>query len=284
VALQAIQLPTPPRGFGTSTAEVVSDGANVITPAVEDHINRIAFDVHAKSGGEITVVTLPDIGDRAESDVALQIGRQWKIGRLGNPGDATRNSGAVILVVPKESSADNQGKCFIATGRGAEGFITDAMSGDMCREAVPLFRQGDYSGAIDLLTVRVAERFAREFNFTLDTTIAAPSFPVQEPASTQFGRASRRGGINPIILIVLFFVVFSFLSSLGGRRRRRGCGGCLPIFLPMGGGGFGGFGGGGRGWGGGGFGGGGFGGGGGGGFGGFGGGGGFSGGGGGSRW
>ena len=40
-------------------------------------------------------------------------------------GYAQRNLGAVILVVPKETAANGRGRCFIATGRGAEGFLTD---------------------------------------------------------------------------------------------------------------------------------------------------------------
>jgi uncharacterized protein len=117
------------------------------------------------------------------------------------------------------------------------------------------------------VTLLVAQRYAAEFGFTLDTALEAPRMraPAQSPRGT--------GGINPLFLLIALFVVLSLLG--GGRRGRRGCGGCLPIFLPMPG-----FGGGGRG----GWGGGGFGGGGGGGFGGFGGGGGFSGGGGGSSW
>ena len=62
-----------------------------------------------KSRGEIAVVTLSDIGQNAPSDVALQIGREWKVGKIGNPGDPTRNAGAVILLIPKETSSDGHG-------------------------------------------------------------------------------------------------------------------------------------------------------------------------------
>ena len=85
--------------------------------------------MRAKSGGEIVVVTLADIGDRAPSDVALQIGRQWKVGKKAAPGDPARNTGVIILVVPKETSSDGRGHVTIATGTGAEGFITDGRRG-----------------------------------------------------------------------------------------------------------------------------------------------------------
>jgi uncharacterized protein len=128
---------------------VVNDFAHVLDQATFDKITRIAEDVRNKSRGEIAVVTLSDIGDRVAADVALQIGREWKVGKIGNPGDPTRNAGAVILVVPKETNSDGRGRCFIATGQGTEGFITDATAGDICREATPAFIQKDYASGLE---------------------------------------------------------------------------------------------------------------------------------------
>jgi len=235
-------------------------------------MERIAEDVRAKSRGEMAIVTLPDLKGRDVADVALRIGREWKVGKIGNPGDPTRNAGAVILLVPKETNSDNRGRCKIATGQGTEGFITDATAGDICREATPDFMRRDYSAGLELVTRRTAERFAREFNFTIDSSLVLPE-PVR-PARAKSGR-----GIPPFVIFIIFFVVLSILSNAsrrGRKGRRDGCGGGVPLIIPIGGGRS-------SGWGGGGFGGGGFGGGG-GGFGGFGGGGGFSGGGGGSSW
>lgn len=257
------QIP-PPRGM-------LNDFANVIAPSSAARIERIVEDVRTKSGGEIAVVTLADLGGREPSEIALRIGREWKVGARAAIGERTRNAGVVVLLVPKETASDNRGRCRIEVGQGSEGFITDATSGEICREATPYFAQRDYGAGLELVTLRVAQRFSQEFGFTLDAALDAPEArrPTREP-----GRRAPGGGISPIFLLILLFFV---LSALGGGRRRGGCGGpgCLPIFIP-----FGGFGGGGGGH----FGGGGFGGGGGGGFGGFGGGGGFSGGGGGSDW
>jgi len=252
----------PPTGL-------VNDFAHVLDQQSVDVMTRIAEDVRTKSRGEIAIVTLPDLAGRDVSDIALRIGREWKVGKIGNPGDPTRNAGAVILVVPKETASDNRGRCWIATGQGTEGFITDATAGELCREATPLFIDKDYSGAMKLITQRVAERFGQEFGFTPDSTLVPPApVRVQQPSGGQ--------GIPPWVFFIIFFVVVSILNNMSrrGRGGRGGCGGGMPIFIPMGGGGFS------RGgsWGGGGFGGGG------GGFGGFGGGGGFSGGGGGSSW
>jgi len=74
--------------------------AGVLSPATVDQINRIALDVKNKSGGEIAVVTMRDLGGRDVGDVALQIGRAWGIGANSKIGDQTRNAGVVVLGYP----------------------------------------------------------------------------------------------------------------------------------------------------------------------------------------
>ena len=251
---------------------VVNDFAHVLDAATFERITRIAEDVRNKSRGEMAVVTLPDLAGREAADVALQIGRQWKVGKIGSPGDPTRNAGAVILLVPKETNSDNRGRCFVLTGQGTEGFITDATAASICREATPAFMERDYAAGLELVTLRVAERFAGEFGFSLDTSLAPPQVAVERPE-----RSGRGSAINPFVIFIIIWVILAIIGSASRRGRkgkRSGCGGGMPIIIPMGGG----FGSGRGSWGGGGFGGGG------GGFGGFGGGGGFSGGGGGSSW
>ncbi|MBA3657841.1 MAG: TPM domain-containing protein, partial [Gemmatimonadaceae bacterium] len=159
-ALQ-IQVPQP--------AGLVNDFANVLTAESVDLMTRIAEDVRTKSRGEITIVTLADLDGRDPADVAREIGRQWKLGKSGEAGDATRNAGAVILLVPKETSSDGRGHCRVETGLGTEGFIRDSEAGDICRAATPAFIQKDYSAGLSLVALLTAQRFATEFNFALDT-------------------------------------------------------------------------------------------------------------------
>src|SRR5690348_14434612 len=117
---QALQIPAP--------VGYVNDFANVIPAAQKATIERIIDDVRAKSGGEIVVVTLPDLKGRPIEEIGLRIGREWKVGQKGNPGDPARNTGVIILVVPKETSSDGQGHVRTEVGFGAEGFLTDAQS------------------------------------------------------------------------------------------------------------------------------------------------------------
>lgn len=233
----------PPRPSG-----YVTDVANVVAADREALITQLIERVRAGSRGEIAVVTLPDIQGRDVGDIALQIGRAWGVGANAAIGDRARNAGVVVLLVPRETSSDGSGHISIQVGQGAEGFIPDGVAGDIRREATPLLANGDYGGGLALITARLAERYALEFGFDLDSTLVPPR---QQPD----------GGIPPVLIIIAFFILLSLLGGggRGGRGRRN-----RIVILPGGGFGGGGFGGGGFG---------------GGGFGGFGGGGGFSGGG-----
>jgi uncharacterized protein len=226
-------------------------------------MEEVITDVRDKTRGEIAVVTLPDIGDRAASDIALQIGRQWGVGAKGAAGDPAKNLGVVVLLVPQKEGKPGTGQIFIATGRGAEGFLTDIASGRIRDAMIPLLARQQYGPALSLGVDLIAQSFAREFGVTLSSPqhVRPPPQPQNEVPR----------GI-PIGLIVTLIILFLFIrrASRGGRGGRGGRGWIFPLIL-----------GGGRGWGGGGGGFGGFGGG--GGFGGFGGGGGFSGGGAGGR-
>src|ERR1700694_65447 len=232
----------PPRGY-------VNDFAGVLDSQSVRHMEAVIAEVQEKTRGEIAVVTLPDIGDRAASDVALQIGRQWGVRAKAAAGDPKKNLGVVVLLVPMKNHRPGTGQVFIATGRGAEGFLTDARAGRIRDAMLPFCAQEQYGKGLALGVDLIAQAIAAEFGVTL----ANPEY-----AMPQSVRDDRRQVTSPFGWAVAIFLVLLILT--------RGRIPCLPfLFMARGGGG---------GWGGGGFGGGG-----GGGFGGFGGGGGFSGGG-----
>jgi len=192
--LQGVTIPAAPTGY-------VNDYANILPVDRVTLLTRIAEDVKAKSGGEIAIVTMADIGDRDPAEYALQIGRQWKVGQNDGVGSRSRNAGVVILLVPKETNSSGRGACRIEVGQGSEGFITDGMSGDICREATAYFREQDYARGLSLVTVRVAQRYAQEFGFTLDTTLVP-----RRPASS-----ARQVQMNPLVVFVLIMLVVFLL-------------------------------------------------------------------------
>src|SRR5881398_1448292 len=169
VVLALVQIAIPaPSGY-------VNDFAGVLDPASVSHMEAVIAEVRAKSRGEIAVVTLSDLGNRAASDVALQIGRQWGVGAKGAAGDPAKNLGVVVLLVPLKNHRPGTGQVFIATGRGAEGFLTDARVGRIRDAMTPYLAREDYGAGLTLGVDLIAQAFAREFGFTL--TGAPPPSP-----------------------------------------------------------------------------------------------------------
>jgi uncharacterized protein len=236
---QPLQVPRP-TGY-------VNDFANVISPEDEASITRIADEVRLKSGGEIVVVTLPSLEGRPRDQVALQILRDWGVGkRAQGVGDSTANTGTLVMVVPSERQLR------IELGYGTNTFITAAEAGRIRDQYMfPAFQREQYGPGIAAGVQAIAQQYAQRFGFQLTGVV-----PLEPQRRTT--QPSGRGGGIPVGFIVLLIFAFLFLRGRGGGggggRRRRGYGGPVIIPFPIGGGwggGGGGFGGGG--WGGGGF-------------------------------
>src|SRR5882672_10591648 len=232
--LLQVQIPAP-TGY-------VNDFAGVINSDAAARMTALITELHQKTGADVAVVTLPDLGGRSAADIAVQIGREWKLGGAGEAGDSAKNLGVVILLVPRKDHRPGTGDVFIATGRGAEGFLPDVRVGRIRDAMLPALAAEDYGPALALGVDLIAQALAAEFGVTLTG-----------PAADPVGRALReRPGVNiPIgwILVLIIFllvvtrgrilwwVLWGLSQSRGGGGWRGGAGG--------GGGGFGGFGGGG---------------------------------------
>ena len=146
-----IAIPAP-RGY-------VNDFAGVLDSASSRHMEAVIAEVREKTGGEIAVVTLPDIDDRPPSEVALQIGRQWGVGLKGEAGDRRKNLGVVVLLVPRRNHQPGTAHLYIATGRGAEGFLTDARTGRIADAMLPALAQEQYGAALSFGVDLIAQAF-----------------------------------------------------------------------------------------------------------------------------
>lgn len=255
-----------PELFPAQPAGYVTDVAEALDPASVEAITAKLQRLRDATGAELAVVVLPTIGDYAPVDVAVAIGRAWGVGAGVEVGDARRNAGLVILLVPRREDDPNSGHIFIATGQGLEGIVTDGMAGRVRDLMRPQLAAGDYGPGLVTGVSALSAVIAEGFGVT-DSTLVGD-------------RAVYRGReLSPGFMLLLAFVVVIVLivvisaaraearNARRPGRRRRGRGPDIFFGGPGWGGGFGGHGGG---WGGGGF-------------GGFGGGGGFSGGGAGGR-
>jgi uncharacterized protein len=227
----------------------VNDFAGVLSASAKAQLTALCTEVDQKAHAQIAVVTVKSLDGQAVEDYAVDLATKWGIG----PKQADR--GILILLAVEDR------KYWTSVGYGLEPILPDGKVGGFGREAVPLLRAGDYSGAVLLITRRVADVIAADKGVTLSGNSLAPvrSAP-REDTGWSIGQI--------LLLLFIIFVVYSIMkrSGGGGRSNYTRGGGSGWWIGPMIGSGMGG----GRGgWGGGGFGGGG---GGGGGFGGFGGG------------
>jgi uncharacterized protein len=229
----------------------VNDFAGVLSAQAKDKLTALCAEVDQKANAQITVVTVSSLEGTTAEQFAHDLFTEWGVG------PKQKDRGVLILLAP------NDRKYWTEVGYGLEPILPDGKVGGFGREAVPFFRQNDFSGAILLVTQRVAAVIAGDQKVTLDTLSSSAS-PAAE--SRDNPRFTGLGFVVVLIFIIFFlspasnFILLFFFGSsvLSGRRRGWWAGG-----PPFGGGSWGS---GGGSWGGGGFGGGG------GGFGGFGGG------------
>jgi uncharacterized membrane protein YgcG len=130
-------------------ASFVHDGAGVLASGERDAIDARIRAVQTAGRGDVGVAILPTIGDHEPYEVGVAIYRAWKIGRVAEIGSAERGLGVLILIVPKEVEPQGRGQCWIATGTGAEGPLTDLAAGRICRETIiPLLKERAHGRAI----------------------------------------------------------------------------------------------------------------------------------------
>ena len=219
--------PNPPK--------LVNDFASVMSSSEVAALEQKLVAFNDSNSTQIAIVTIKSIEGYDIADFAFKLGEKWGIGQKG------KDNGILILVAP------NDRKVFIATGYGAEEYVTDAMSRRIIEQKFkPSFKNNNYYQGLEDGTNDIIDLLTGQFK--------------AEPKAVS---GKHKGSLLKIIVIIIIIIMLIKIfggGNRGGGRTFRSSG---PIFW----GGLGGFG---RGFGGGSS--GGFGGGGGGGFGGFGGG------------
>ena len=209
--LLAFATPAAAQKFPENNGSPVVDQARILTPAQVVDLQSKAQALYASSGRAFAVATVKSLEGYPVDDYAYRLGRYWKLG------SAKGDDGVLLLVAP------NDRKVSIATGYGAGGYMTDAMSGIIIRENIlPHFKQNppDYGGGVEA---------------GADAIIKQMSLPPQEAQknATAAGKAQKErrhssGGGVPVVFIVMIvaFIALSAMRRAGGRRyyRRRGGG------------------------------------------------------------
>lgn len=213
----------------------VNDFAGVLSPAARAQLTALCTEVDQKAQAQIAIVTVKSLGGQSVFDYSLDLATRWGVGPKG------KDRGILILF------AIDDHKYWTQVGYGLEEILPDGKVGGFGREAVPLLREGNYDGAVELYTRRIADVIAGAHGVTLSGSAPAPA-----PVERERGNDASPGVIGIILLLVILYLVIRAMSHFGGPGTGYHRGGGGWWIGPMIGGGWGGGGFGGGGWGGGG--------------------------------
>jgi uncharacterized protein len=201
----------PSKSLKLSPQGYVNDFAGVLNLETKQELETLCGEVDQKAHAQIAVVTVRSLDGESVDQFSIDLAMGWGIGPKGT------KRGVLILLAPSEH------KYRIEVGYGLEGILPDGKVGTIGREAVPLLRDGDYNGAVMLMTRRVADTIAADQKVTLTTLAEVPKAPAGKGSNG--GRLSNPANIivpGVILLLVVFIVVTNLVRGSGRRGRRSG--------------------------------------------------------------
>ena len=214
----------------------VNDFAHVLDAQTTTELNDVCRQLDQKAQAKVAVVTINSTDSESIEDYAVELFKQWGLGTKQS------NRGVLILLAVKDRKYRTE------VGYGLEPILPDGKVGGFWREAVPLLKRSDYSGAVRLTTERVAEVIASDAGIQLTGTRAMPrgdGRPQQIPLSAiaVFIVIAIIVLATPLRRVLFWWLLFNSTSGWGRSGGSWGGGGFGGG--GGGGGGFGGFGGGG---------------------------------------
>ena len=150
--------------------------------------NRLAT-FEAERGSQIAVLMVPTLEGEDIAQFGIRVAEQWKIGR-------EKVDDGVILIVAKDDRDMR-----LEVGYGLEGAIPDAVARRVIAEVIaPRFREGTYAAGIDAGVDQLMRLIEGE-------ALPPPESPVN----------SKSSGESLVLILVLGFVLGSFISPMLGR-------------------------------------------------------------------
>ncbi len=144
----------------------IADEANLLSPEVENDLNMTLWDLQKKSGADLVVVTLSSLDGKTVEEVALDIGRSYKLGAAG------KNNGMVYLTALSER------RMRIEQGLGLEDKISvETLKGIMNNDILPYYKQNNYEKGIRRGTYILAQTVAQAEGVTIKKQGACPPAP-----------------------------------------------------------------------------------------------------------
>ena len=196
--------------FPALTGRVVDD-AGVLDASTQSQLTDMLAAHERATGEQVVVVTLDSLQGFSIEDFGYQLGRNWGIGQKG------KNTGALLIVVPKEH------KVRIEVGYGLEGQLTDATSRTIIEnDILPSFKRGDFSAGVLAGTASILKALGGTGDLQPGSAESATSTPTNDDS----------GSAWPVILFVAIWLIVIIL------RRRMGSGYGPRSYGYYGGGGF----------------------------------------------
>lgn len=206
-----IALPAAAQTFPAHGGSPVVDQANLLRPEQELDLKSKSEALYAQTGRAFVVATVPSLEGQEIEPYATELFRKWGIG------DKERDDGVLLLVAP------NERKVRIETGYGAEGFLTDIVSGRIIRDTIlPRFKAGDMGGGI----VAGADAVIAQLQLPADEARER----VEAAAANERKRDVDVNWLPVIFIVIIFFTIVSSIARRaggnryhsGGKRRRGG--------------------------------------------------------------
>lgn len=132
LSVWAVEYPSTPEPF-----RYVNDYTQTLSANDRQQLENALQNYSEKTSSQIAVVIISDTGGEEIAHYSQQLAEKWGIGRK------SLNNGVLLLV------AKNDRKLFIATGRGLEAALPDAIASSIIRnEITPYFKQNRYAEGI----------------------------------------------------------------------------------------------------------------------------------------
>jgi uncharacterized protein len=179
-ASAAETLPPPPTAY-------FNDHAGLVSAADAARLDAKLRQFADETSTQVLVVVFPSLPSPSLEDFTVRVAQSWRVGRKD------WDNGAVLFVFV------NDRKMRIETGYGLEGALPDQLAARILdNEVRPRFRAGDWAGGLEA---------------GIDGILAATRGEYEAPPSRPQGVP-----VVPILIIVLFVVLFLWLASQGSRN------------------------------------------------------------------
>lgn len=206
------------------------DEQEVLSTETKNMIEQVNRELEAKTGAQIFVATINNLGGQSAFDYSVALFNKLKIG------DHNKKNGLLILLAKDTVQGREKNYLEVRVGYGLEDVLNDGKVGRIIDQfMLPYFQNKKIDQGLREGFNALVSQVIEKYDVTLDGKYDQYQQKLKTSDADVFSTAFIRRAI--IVMVILWFILPK--NGPGGRRRRR-------IFWPytFGGGSFGGFGGG----------------------------------------